>query len=91
VPGVRRPAAQGVRLDRRDLQRVGLLPHGFPRGREEVDGCLVLLLVFFFFVFVFFFFVFVGWRLLVIFDIIEERGEGLTGLDRDLTGGSRRQ
>ncbi len=38
VPGVRRTAPQGVRLDRRDLQRLGLLPHRLARRRDEVEG-----------------------------------------------------
>ena len=38
---MRRTAAQGVRLDRRDLQRLGLLPHRVAIGRcEERHGCL---------------------------------------------------
>ena len=36
--GVRRPAAQGVQHDRRDLQRLGLLPHRLPRGRRSSES-----------------------------------------------------
>ena len=32
-----------------------------------------------------------GWRLLLVFDIIEVRGEGLARIDGYVTGGSRRQ
>jgi hypothetical protein len=35
MPRVRWRAAQGVRIDRRDLQRVGLLPDRLARRREE--------------------------------------------------------
>jgi hypothetical protein len=85
-------ASQGVRLDRRDVQRIGLLPHRLPGRREEVDdGCRFLVVV-----------IIGEWRLLLIFDIIEVRGESLARVDRfdrfegfgrlegNLTGGSRR-
>ena len=35
--------------------------------------------------------VFIGWRLVVIFDIIEVRGEGLPRVDGFVAGGSRHQ
>jgi len=35
---VRRVAAQGVRIDRRDLQRVGFLPHRFSRWIDRRQG-----------------------------------------------------
>ena len=46
---------------------------------DAVVGCLVVLVVV------------LGWRLLLIFDIIEVRGEGLARVDGFVTGGSRRQ
>ena len=94
---MRRTASQGVRLDRRDVQRIGLLPHRLPGWREEVGGCRFLVVV-----------IIGEWRLILILDIIEVRGEGLAGVDRfdrfdrfkgfeglgrldgNLTGGSRR-
>jgi hypothetical protein len=86
---VRRPPPQGVRLDRGDLQRVGLLPHRFPRRREDVDGCRILRLVVI--LIVFGVFVPVGWRLVALFVIIEVGGESLPRVDGIVTGGSRRQ
>jgi large conductance mechanosensitive channel len=40
---VRRSAAQGVRLDRGDFQRLGLLSHGFPHVGWHERGILVII------------------------------------------------
>jgi hypothetical protein len=75
-----------VRLDRCDLQRFGLLPHRFTGGREEdlelLRVELLLGLVFR---------RLVEWRVFLARGIIEVRGEGLTRIVGNVTGGSRRQ
>ena len=80
MPRVRWSAAQGVRIDRRDLQRFGLLPDGLPR--EQFERCewfeqFERLRI-------------VVWRDIVEFGIIEDGDEGLPRIDGFVTGGSRR-
>ena len=63
---MRRHAAQGVRLDRRDIQRLGVLSHGLARCGPRIDVVVEQLIG-----------QLIGRGLVVVFDSIQDRFDGI--------------